>query len=52
MYHRAWKEFGLDHISIFNAMNNLGILYADQDRPEEAEHMYQRALGGYEKALG
>ena len=52
MYQRAWKGLGPDHISTFNAMNNLGILYADQDRPEEAEYMYQGALEGYEKVLG
>jgi tetratricopeptide (TPR) repeat protein len=51
MYQRAWKELGPDHISTFNAMNNLGILYADQDSSGEAEYMYQRALEGYEKAL-
>jgi hypothetical protein len=30
----------------------LGLLYTDQGRLDEAEKMYQRALQGYEKALG
>ncbi|EXM13252.1 hypothetical protein FOTG_18293 [Fusarium oxysporum f. sp. vasinfectum 25433] len=30
----------------------LGNLYAEQDRPGKAEVMYERALQGYEKALG
>ncbi|ERF74890.1 hypothetical protein EPUS_09096 [Endocarpon pusillum Z07020] len=30
----------------------LGYLYADQDKLEEAEKMYERALVGYEKASG
>lgn len=30
----------------------LGILYADQGKFQEAEAMYERALEGYEKALG
>jgi tetratricopeptide (TPR) repeat protein len=32
--------------------HNLGDLYADQGRLKEAEAMYERALQGYEKALG
>jgi tetratricopeptide (TPR) repeat protein len=32
--------------------HRLGILYADQGKLAEAEQMYQRALQGYEKALG
>jgi tetratricopeptide (TPR) repeat protein len=32
--------------------HNLGLLYADQGKLAEAEHMYQRALQGYEKAWG
>ncbi|KFY31766.1 hypothetical protein V493_00848 [Pseudogymnoascus sp. VKM F-4281 (FW-2241)] len=32
--------------------HNLGLLYADQGKLVEAEQMYQRALQGYEKALG
>lgn len=31
---------------------NFGVLYADQDKLAEAEQMYERALRGYETALG
>ncbi|PVH91284.1 hypothetical protein DM02DRAFT_734231 [Periconia macrospinosa] len=34
------------------ACHRLGLLYADQGKLAEAEEMYQRALQGYEKALG
>ncbi|KAN0072988.1 HET domain containing protein [Elaphomyces granulatus] len=34
------------------ALHGLGLLYADQGKLDEAEKMYQRALQGYEKALG
>ena len=34
------------------ALYNLGLLYADQDKLDEAEKMYQCALRGEEKALG
>ncbi|KAN0070370.1 hypothetical protein V8E54_011239 [Elaphomyces granulatus] len=33
-------------------LHNLAFLYADQGKLDEAEKMYQRALQGYEKALG
>jgi tetratricopeptide (TPR) repeat protein len=33
-------------------VNNLGLLYANQGKLVEAQQMYQRALQGYEKALG
>jgi tetratricopeptide (TPR) repeat protein len=33
-------------------VNNLGLLYADRGKLDGAEKMYQRALQGYEKALG
>ncbi|KAF1937807.1 hypothetical protein EJ02DRAFT_296833, partial [Clathrospora elynae] len=33
-------------------VNNLGTLYADLGRLDEAEKMYQRALQGKEKAWG
>jgi len=32
--------------------HNLGLLYVKQGKLEEAEKMYQRALQGYENALG
>ena len=35
-----------------NMVNNLGILYKDQGKLDEAEKMFQWALQGYEKALG
>jgi tetratricopeptide (TPR) repeat protein len=37
---------------ILGAIHGLGLLYADQAKLAEAETMYQRALTGYEKALG
>ncbi|KAI9854868.1 MAG: hypothetical protein M1813_000644, partial [Trichoglossum hirsutum] len=45
----AW---GPDHTSTLDTVNNLGLLYMDQGKLDEAEKMYQRALQGYEKALG
>src|SRR6266516_1450629 len=55
MYQRALagyeRALGPDHSSTLNAVNNLGLLYADQGKLGEAERMYQRALVGYEKAL-
>ncbi|KAH9203501.1 P-loop containing nucleoside triphosphate hydrolase protein, partial [Leptodontidium sp. 2 PMI_412] len=45
----AW---GPDHTSTLDTVNNLGLLYADQGKLVEAEQMYQRALQGYEKAIG
>ena len=41
-----------DDIMAIDAMHMLCLLYADQGRLTEAESMYQRALEGYEKALG
>jgi tetratricopeptide (TPR) repeat protein len=46
------KAWGPEHISTLNTVNNLGFLYADQGKMDEAEEMYVRALQGYEKALG
>jgi tetratricopeptide (TPR) repeat protein len=43
---------GPDHIETLKAVNNLGRLYANQGKVDEAEKMYQRALQGKEKALG
>ena len=37
---------------ILDAIHGLGMLYADQGKPGEAEKMYQRALEGKEKGLG
>jgi tetratricopeptide (TPR) repeat protein len=33
-------------------VNNLGNLYSDQRKLQEAEEMYQRALTGFKEALG
>lgn len=46
------KALRLEHILTFDTVNNLGNLYVDQGRLDEAERMYQRVLQGYEKALG
>ncbi|KAH8696923.1 hypothetical protein GQ44DRAFT_598083, partial [Phaeosphaeriaceae sp. PMI808] len=48
-YEKAW---GPDHASTLDTVNNLGALYADQGKPDDAEKMYERALRGKEKALG
>ena len=37
---------------VLDAIVWLGLLYSDQGKLDEAEKMYQRALQGYEKALG
>ena len=39
---------GPDHTSTLDTVNNLGVLYVDQDKLDEAEKMYQRALQGYD----
>ncbi|RDH27541.1 hypothetical protein BDQ94DRAFT_175542 [Aspergillus welwitschiae] len=44
-----WKD---DTIDIWNALHRIADLYSDQGILKEAEKMYQRALAGYEKALG
>ncbi|KAJ5036788.1 hypothetical protein NUH16_004667 [Penicillium rubens] len=41
-----------DNIELWRASHSLGDLYSDQSKLKEAEEMYQRALAGYEKALG
>ncbi|CAI7648081.1 unnamed protein product [Penicillium discolor] len=41
-----------DNISLWGAFYSLGDLYSHQGKLKEAEEMYQRALKGYEKALG
>jgi tetratricopeptide (TPR) repeat protein len=38
--------------TVLNAVHLLGLLYADQGKLSEAEKMYERALRGYEEALG
>jgi tetratricopeptide (TPR) repeat protein len=55
MYRRALggrgKALGADHTSTLDTVNNLGALYREQGKLDEAEKMYQRALEGREKAL-
>jgi hypothetical protein len=56
MYQRALqgkeKAWGLEHTSTLSTVNNLGVLYANLGRLDEAEKMYQQALQGYEKVWG
>jgi Tfp pilus assembly protein PilF len=40
------------HVDTPGTVNNLGLLYANQGKLDEAEKMYQRALQGKEKASG
>jgi len=51
MYQRALqgyeKAWGPEHTSTLHAVNNLGVLYKNLDRLDEAEKMYQRALQGF-----
>jgi tetratricopeptide (TPR) repeat protein len=39
-------------MSTFDTLNNLGLLYKDRGKLEEAKEMFQRALAAFEKALG
>jgi tetratricopeptide (TPR) repeat protein len=56
MYQRALKGYekawGAEHTSTLDTFNNLGNLYANLGRLEEAEQMLRRALEGKEKAWG
>ena len=45
-------DSGEEWEAVLNATHRLGNLYAGQGKLTEAESMYQRALQGYEKALG
>ncbi|KAF7174280.1 hypothetical protein CNMCM6106_008500 [Aspergillus hiratsukae] len=47
--HRDW---GNGNIVVWGACLGLGNLYRNQGKLKEAEEMYQRALAGYDKALG
>lgn len=38
------KVWGLDNTSTLDAVNNLGSLYVDQGKLDDAEKMFQRAL--------
>jgi tetratricopeptide (TPR) repeat protein len=46
------KALGPGHTSTLDTVNNLGLLYANQGKLDEAEKMYDQALRGYEAALG
>ncbi|KAF3763155.1 hypothetical protein M406DRAFT_108502 [Cryphonectria parasitica EP155] len=51
----AMRSYTIIKNGLYNrvsAFNNLGLLYADQGKLQQAEDMYQRALRGYEKAWG
>ena len=56
MYRRALqgkeKASGPEHASMLGAVNNLGLIYADQGKMQEADDIYRRAREGYEKAWG
>jgi tetratricopeptide (TPR) repeat protein len=43
---------GPNHTLTLNTANNLGVIYTNQGKQDEAEEMYQRVLQGYEKAYG
>jgi hypothetical protein len=56
MYQRAltgYEKASLSHtITALNAIRNLGVLYRDQAKTEQAKKMFQRAVLGREKVLG
>ena len=56
MYMRALEgkeeEFGAKHTSTLDTVNNIGVLYSDQGKLDEAEKMFRQALEGYEEAIG
>jgi hypothetical protein len=43
---------GIHHRSALEMVNKFGGLYKDQGKPGDAEAMYQKALAGFERALG
>ena len=49
---QGYETWGPDHTSTLDRVNNLGLVYAGQGKLDEAEKMSQRALQGYEKAVG
>jgi Tfp pilus assembly protein PilF len=40
------QELGPTHIRTLRTFNNVGVLYYDRDKLEQAEEYYLRALGG------
>jgi tetratricopeptide (TPR) repeat protein len=45
------KAFGPEHTLTLDTVNNLGALYKNLGRLDEAEKMYRRALAGYAKVI-
>ncbi|KAE8391251.1 Pfs, NB-ARC and TPR domain protein [Aspergillus alliaceus] len=45
-------EVSRDNVAVWGAFHGLGNLYSNQGKLKEAEQMYQRALAGFEEALG
>jgi Tfp pilus assembly protein PilF len=56
VYERALQgyeeAFEPNHPSTLDTVNNLGALYASQDKLDEAEETYERALQGYKNRFG
>jgi tetratricopeptide (TPR) repeat protein len=48
----AKAQFGIDHTSYALALNTLAIVYVAQQRYDEAEGLYRRAMAIQEKVLG
>ena len=46
------EVWGPDHASTLSTVNNLGNLYAEQDKLDQVEKMHQRELHGCENAFG
>jgi Tetratricopeptide repeat len=46
------KVLGPEHTSTLDTVNNLGNLYRDQDKLDEAKQMYRRRLTEYERIFG
>ncbi|KAJ5472033.1 hypothetical protein N7539_008602 [Penicillium diatomitis] len=51
VHHGDWSSGNIG-IAVWKVFNDLEYLYFDKGKLKEAEEMYQRALAGYEKALG
>ncbi|KAL2782391.1 hypothetical protein BJX66DRAFT_345881, partial [Aspergillus keveii] len=52
LINRGRGDWLVDTIDMWDASDGIGNLYFDQGKLKEAEKMYQRALAGYDKALG
>jgi tetratricopeptide (TPR) repeat protein len=46
---KSEKMYGAEHVWSCRVLKGLGMVYAGQGKPAEAEMMYHRALRGYEK---